>query len=438
MTKKATTTKKTTRKTAAKKPTLKKAAGPKKAPPSKVTAPKAGAAAWAERMSKDRKYKGKVQVATANTLKTSYTLRRPTGILGLDIALGGGFHAGGGAQIYGGESVGKTHLVFRVCGQLQKIYGPATAIYIYSTEIKPDKGFARCAGCCIAYSEDEIAEYDQLRQLQGFPPFTDEEKDDLRLQIGDIVIGTSGNADDGLQMVIEALESRIFQLIVIESLGALLPKEIDEKDMGSGQYGGSSKLMTEFQSKTYPSFMMLDADGNPNDTSIIAINQARAVIGGPPKGRKTKPAADAWAWKHGQLVSLELSRAADIRDGDGPVIGKEVKWRMAKGKAGTHDGKRGEFNYFHVERAEPIFWKDVQEYWMGGVDVITEAVRTARDLGVIEIAGSWASWSDDAGNTLARAQGLDNLAVEVNKDEAMVQRLWDACIKKSGLLVRYT
>jgi recombination protein RecA len=435
MTRKATTRKAAARKTA----TKKKAAGPKKAPPSKVTQSKGGAAAWAERMSKDRKYKGKVQVATANTLKTSYTLRRPTGILGLDIALGGGFHAGGGAQVYGGESVGKTHLVFRICGQLQKIYGDKTAIYIYSTEIKPDKGFARCAGCCIAYSPEEIAEYDVLRQQQGLPPFTKEEIEDLQMQVGDIVIGTSENADVGLQMVVEALGSRLFQLIVIESLGALLPKEVDEEDVGKGHYGGSSKLMTVFQSKTYPEFMMLDADGNPNETTIIGINQARAIIGGPPKGRKTKPAADAWAWKHGQLVSLELTRGADIREGDGgPVTGKLVRWRMAKGKAGTHDGKSGEFNYFHVERAEPIFWKDVEEYWMGGVDVITEAVETARDLGVIDVAGSWASWSDEKGNTLVRAQGLGNFAIELNKDEALVKRLWDECLKKSGLLVRYT
>jgi RecA/RadA recombinase len=392
---------------------------------------------YVETMAKSKRYAGHIQISVASDLNTSHMLRRRTGILGLDLALGGGFHSGGSAEIFGSESVGKTYLAFRTGGQLQEVYGNDAAIYIYSTEIKPDKGFARCAGLCVAYSENEINEYDAIRQGRGFPPFSRAERADLCKQIGEVVVTTAENAEVGLQGVLDAVESRLFPLIIIESLGALLPKDVDEGDLDDGHYGGSSKAVTTFQNKLYKPFMM-NVNGVANSTTIIGINQARAVIGGSPRGPKTKAAAGAFAWKHGQLASVELSRGADIRDVDSEktVMGKEVHWKLAKGKAGTHDGKRGGFNYFHVNKSDPVFWKDYLETWLGGADIIPEAVETGKQLGVLRLGGSWTYWEDD-GQEIMRCQGIENFAEKLAQDPALVEKFRESCIKKSGLLVRY-
>lgn len=395
------------------------------------------AKAWVDKIGNDKKFKGKAQVKLASDLHSAYTLRRPCGILGLDIGLGGGFHAGGGIQVFGQESVGKTHLAYRVGAQVQKNYGDEAAILIYSTEIKPDKGFARQAGLCVGYTESEIEEYELIRKVQGLPPFTKEEKADLKKQVGDVVVSVAENADVGLATVLDALEMGAFQLIIIESLGALLPKAQEERDVGDMKVGGSANLLTDFQNKMYPYFMMEREDGTSTDTTIIGINQARAKIGYVGRGSNTKPAADAYAWKHGQLASIELSRGADIREAaQGPVIGKDIRWKLVKGKAGTHDGKRGEFKYYHIQRSEPVLWSDVENYWLGGVDVNSEAVETGKAVGLIEMAGAWLSWNED-GKQILRAQGTERFAEELIKDPELIAKFRDACIKKSNLLVRY-
>lgn len=149
-----------------------------------------------------------------------------------------------------------------------------------------------------------------------------------------------------------------------------------------------------------------------------------------------KPAADAYAWKHGQLASVELTRGSDIKNTDDAVIGKEVRWKLTKGKAGTHDGKKGKFNYYHVNQTEPVFWKDYQEVWLGGVDTVTDMVETGKEIGIIEASGSWITWEEED-KVIVRCQGIENFAKKLIEDEELVEKFKNSCIKKSGLLVRY-
>lgn len=373
----------------------------------------------------------------ASEARTPYYLRRPTGVLGLDIGLGGGFHAGGSTQIYGAESVGKTHLVFRSCGEHQRIYGDDAAVLVYSTEIRTDKSFARKSGFCVAYSEEEIKEFEIMRAAQGLPPFTKEERADLQKSIGSAVFLSADTADSGLEVVIDALKDSVFHIIVIESLGALLPKDQEERDIGDLKPGGSARVVTDFQNHAYPQYMLDREDGQILETTILGINQARAKIGFTGRGPTTKPAADAYAWKHGQLASIELSRGQNIQAGQGkPIIGKEVRWKLTKGKAGTHDGKKGQFNFFHLAPGEPVLWKDVLEHHYGGIDTATEAVDTAKSVGVIEMAGSWASWNYAEGKQI-RKQGLNNLAEEIAADPELMELLRTQCLKAAGIMTRY-
>jgi RecA/RadA recombinase len=414
----------------------KKAAKGAKAPKAKApvkSAPSSGVKAWVEKINKSPHYRGKAQVTLANNMTSPYILRRPTGILGLDIALGGGLHASGGVEIHGEESVGKTHLAYRVAAMLQKNYGPEAAILIFSTEIKPDKGFARKSGVQMAYSEEEIEQYDRLRKARGMPGFTSEELDDLRLQTGEVVVLCASTADVGLDGIVDALRDGVFQLVIIESMGAFLTPDMDDKDTGERVYGGSSIVVTNFQNKIYPLFMMDRPDGTTLETTLIGVNQARSSMDAGKYAPKTRQAAGAFAWKHGQLASIMLNKSSKIRQADkGPVVGREVSWMLTKGKAGTHDGKKGKYDYYHVKPGDPVFWKDIEATWMGGVDVVREAVGVGVELGVIDLSGSWATFGD------LRKQGQDNLAMEIAKEEEHQAALWKACMDEANLMVRHS
>jgi RecA/RadA recombinase len=388
--------------------------------------------AWVEAKNKEKRFQGKAQISMASQVRTPFNLRRPTGILGLDLELGGGFHAGGMVEIHGAQSAGKTFLTYNTAAQVQKHYGDDANILVVCIEIRMDKNFARMAEFCVPYSEEEIAEYDALRQKEGLAPFTDEDKDDLRRSIGNVVTVAGVTADVALDVVVDALEKDLFQLIIVESLGALLTEDVAEGSTGDAHYAGPSRIVTQFVNKALPMFLMNKPDGSPRETTILGINQARSNIGKGKYDPDTKPAMGAYAWKHGQLVSLELTQGALLReDPNEPPVGRTVRWKTTKGKAGTHDGLRGEYDYYHLPKVEPVFWRDVQETWFGGIAVYNEMVETAKKLGVTEVAGSWVTWGD------RRWQGMAKFAQAIAEDPELANALKEECVKKSGLLVRY-
>jgi recombination protein RecA len=365
--------------------------------------------------------------------------------LGLDIKLGGGLHAGGHAEIYGGQSVGKTYLAFQTAGNVQKNYGNDANILIVSTEIRPDKTFARKAGFRVAYSQDEVDHYNDIRRHRGIPEFTDEEIEDLMYQPGNVVIVTGETGEKSLDVAVDALEAGLFQLLIIESLGALLPSDQREGDVGDRVYGGSSVMLTTFMNKIYPLFIMdrITEHGTGRaktierkmlETSIIGINQARAKIGASKYESSERAAAGAFAWKHAQLVSIELRKSSTLKGEKGsPPIGREVAWLLAKGKAGTHDGLKGEYPFFHVPTTDPILWSDVDLYsstW--GIDTITEMVETANDLGVISLSGSWYEW-DPIGRVQGKAAAADILV----ESEELQDQLREECYAAADLQARF-
>jgi RecA/RadA recombinase len=398
-------------------------------------------AAWAHKMNTDRKFKGKVQVRRASDVKSPYLYRRPTGLLSLDLALGGGVHAGGVTEIQGAESVCKTFLTFMVAGQVQRIYGEDTQILIACTEIMPDVGFARQAGFCIGYDEDSINHYDESRQDDGLPPFTDEERADLRMQIGGVETVVGQNGEELLNSMVHALDlsrqdaSGGIQLMVLESLGALLPQETDEKEVGEKTTAGVASMLTQFQNKMYPRMMFERDDGSMQLTSIIGISQARANFDSGWKGPKTKSSVGAFAWKHAQLACVELARGADEKE-DKEVIGKTIRWKMKKGKAGTHDGKKGEFIYYHLERQNPVFWKDVVEAEdLSGIDTLTDTVHVAKKLGIVT-GTNWLEWKEGH-KTILRANGSSLFAGVLMDEPELLARLQLQCVKQSGIKVKY-
>jgi RecA/RadA recombinase len=394
------------------------------------------AAAFIKEMNSSKKYKGKAQFCFANEHSTPYHLRRPTGVMGLDIALGGGLHAGGGVQVYGGRSAGKTHLALRSAGEVQRNYGEEAIIAIGITEIRLDKAFCRKSGFCVAYSDREIKEFEGIRKLQGLPPFTAEERKDLKKQIGTVLIYKAETGDKMLDQTIEGLRAlhSSCQLLIIESLGALLAPDQNEKDVGDRVYGGSSGMVTTWQNKIYPLFMLDGEDGSMLETTILGINQARAVIGGSPRGPKERPAAGAYSWQHAQLADIELRSGKTFWADSAHTIrgGRRVHWEIKKGKAGTHDGLSGEYDWHMMPKTSPVFWSEYElmgSQW--GIDTITDLVETGIKVGAINRGGSWLDFGS------IHVNGVEAFTSIVVADPEVEQALKDACLRAANLTVRY-
>ena len=423
--------------------TPKAKAKPKKA---KEKEPELSAAELTEalvsKMNSSPTYRGKVTVKSARDYQTPYNLRRPTGVMGVDWALRGGFPAGGASQIYGPKGTGKTHLAFRVAGEVQKNYGSEAVVALGVSEGRADVGFARSAGFCMAYSKAKIDELDEIRASNGVPRFTKEERQDLMMQIGEVIFlhGTTGG--DMLQSTIEVVDhygSRC-QLMIIDSLGSLLTPDQDKGKVSDRQYGGSSGIITTWQTKIQPKFLQDQPDGSCLETTIIGINQVRAMIGGPTPNM-VRPAAGAKSWEHAQLNSLELKRGeplwADTKHTR--QAGHVVKWNLKKGKAGTHDGLKGEYDWRHILDTEPIFWKDVVECGKSyAIDVVSDLVETARKIGVVEVRGKWNYYRDENGDILIKGDGVDAFSNEVENNPELEERMRQDCLDASNLTVRYT
>jgi hypothetical protein len=275
---------------------------------------------------------------------------------------------------------------------------------------------------------------------KGWPEFTPEEVEDLRMQTGKFYLIRGGTGDEMLTSVLSFLENvgNECQLIILESLGALLTPDQDEKDVGDRVYGGSAGIVTTFVAKLNPLLIMPRSDGSQAETTLLAINQARANIDGGARGPKTKPASGAWAFKHAQLASIELRRGDTLwADGNHTrQLGKEVRWSLTKGKAGCHDGLKGQYNYYHVPRGQPVFWKDYLAYgstW--GVDTITDLVETARSVGAISASGAWLRWQ--VGEEVVKGQGAAQFAQVLVDYPHLVPVLKEDCLRAAKVMARY-
>lgn len=414
-----------------------KKAATKKAPPKKKVAKKESRSltpteSFVAKLNKNRAYSGKGQIRMAREVQSPYWLRRPTGLLGLDVALGGGFHAGGMGQISGAQSAGKTLLKWTVMAQIQKHYGSDTRIVSYETEMRPDKGQARLAGLHVAYSDQEIAELEVVRLKNKLPAFTDEEIADLRGGTGDILFIYSDTAETGFSMLAEALQEGIFQLAAIDSLGALLTRAQDEKEIGERTVGGPSQAITVFTNKVAPLFNLDRPDGSMLETTLLGINQVRSNIGGAKWEESEKEAMGAWSWKHFQLTNVWLYKSSQLRV-EGQSVGHMVRWKLKKAKCGAHEGPTGEYEYYHFPKMEPVFWADVQEHCYGGIGFLEDLAQTAKKLGVIKTAGAWLEWPEGD----LKFQGANAFAQHLAEHDADAERLREVCLKKANMSVRY-
>ena len=256
----------------------------------------------------------------------------PTGSLGLDIALGiGGLPRGRIVEIYGPESSGKTTLTLEVIAQCQKLGGTAAFI---DAEHALDPIYAERLGVNV----------DELLVSQ---PDTGEHA----LEVADIMVSSGG-----------------IDILVIDSVAALVPKAEIEGEMGDHHVGLQARLMSQALRK-------ITGNVQKSDTLVIFINQIRHKIGvmfGSPE-----TTAGGNALKFYSSVRMDIRRIGTVKDGD-EAVGNETRVKVVKNKV-----------------SPPFKQAEFQILYNKGINRLGELIDKGADLDIIEKAGAWYSYEGE-------------------------------------------
>jgi recombination protein RecA len=256
----------------------------------------------------------------------------PTGSFGLDKALGiGGLPKGRVCEIYGPESSGKTTLTLQIIAECQKAGGSAAFI---DAEHALDPEYAKALGVDI----------DELLLSQ---PDTGEQA----LEVTDMLV-KSGSLD----------------VIVVDSVAALVPRAELEGDMGDSHVGLQARLMSQALRKITGSIQK-------SNTLVIFINQIRMKIGVMFGSPETTTGGNAL--KFYSSVRLDIRRIGAIKDGD-EVVGNETRVKVVKNKM-----------------APPFKVVEFQILYGKGINKNAEIIEHAVKKGIIEKAGAWYSYKGD-------------------------------------------
>jgi len=278
-----------------------------------------------------------------------------SGIISLDVALGiGGFPVGRVVEIYGKESSGKTTLTLHAIAEVQKSGGVAAFI---DAEHALDVSYARKLGVNV---ED---------LLLSQPDYGEQ-----ALEITDILV-RSGGVD----------------LIVIDSVAALVPKAEINGEMGDSHVGLQARLMSQALRK-------LTANLNRSNCSIIFINQLRLKIGVMYGNPETTTGGNAL--KFYASVRLDIRRVTDIKQGD-VVTGTRSRVKVVKNKMAPP---------FKVVEFDITFGE--------GVSRNGDLIDLSADLGVIKKSGSWYSYGDQR-----IGQGRENAKAYLEEHPDLAQTL---------------
>ena len=286
-----------------------------------------------------------------------------TGSLGLDIALGiGGLPRGRVIEIYGPESSGKTTLTLSVIAQMQKLGGTAAFI---DAEHALDPQYAQKLG--VNVSELLISQPDTGEQA---------------LEIADMLV-RSGSVD----------------IVVVDSVAALVPKAEIEGEMGDSHMGLQARLMSQALRK-------LTGNIKRTNTMVIFINQIRMKIGVMFGNPETTTGGNAL--KFYASVRLDIRRTGSIKKGD-EVIGSETRVKIVKNKVAP-PFKQAEFDILYGE----------------GISREGEILELGSDLKIVEKAGAWYSYKGEK-----IGQGKDN-SREYLKENPEVANEIDALIRANA------
>lgn len=276
----------------------------------------------------------------------------PTGSIGLDVALGaGGYPKGRIVEIFGPESSGKTTFALHAIAEAQKLGGYAAFI---DAEHALDPTYAKALG----------------------------------VDIDNLILSQPDNGEQALEIVEALVRSNAIDIIVIDSVAALVPKAEIDGDMGNNYVGLQARLMSQAMRK-------LAGAISKTKTVAIFINQIREKVGvmfGSPETTSGGRALKFYA-----TIRLDIRRIDQIKNGN-DTIGNTTRIRVVKNKVAPP---------FKTVEVDLIFGK--------GVSKEGELLDMATNLNVVQKSGAWFSYNGDR-----LGQGRENVKelLSNNKDLA--------------------
>jgi RecA/RadA recombinase len=390
-----------------------------------------------------KKMRGRAVLMPASEYSLPYlTKRLPTGLLTLDLELKGGWASGGVNQIIGRKNAGKTALMWMTIRQLQYFLGKKMKVLMAMTEIPADRGQGRMLGARVSMGAETIKEMSKARVENGWPPFSKEEIADLMDEVGTIHELHAMAVEDFYDIILRSVEENMYHLIVIDSIGnALSAAEQENESVHDKVYGGIAAPNTTFLKKLTNLLTMKTQYGEVRDTCVIGINQVRDDVKNPNKQYK---APGGNSLEHAKLVDVYVESGKFLGE-EIPVYGpegtkkkwtahgKEVNWRIEKGKAGLHEGARGTYVY---------------DFRINNVDYYTDTLIAGVTNGVIEASGAWLGIPDpnNAGKYLMRANGqpkfIEYLALDAQQkatteEMSFMDYIRDQCFRKNNINISY-
>ena len=306
-------------------------------------------------MSQIEKQFGKGSVMKLGDFKAMEVEAIPTGALSLDIALGiGGVPRGRIIEIFGPESSGKTTLALHIIAEAQKMGGEAAFI---DAEHALDPVYARKLG----------------------------------VDIDDLIVSQPDTGEQALEITESLIRSGALDVVVVDSVAALVPKAEIDGDMGDSHMGLQARLMSQALRK-------LAGAINKSKTVLIFINQLREKIGvmfGNPETTTGGRALKFYA-----SVRMDIRRIENIKQ-DGEIKGNRVRVKVVKNKV-----------------APPFREAEFDIVYGQGISKEGNILDMAVNLDIVEKAGSWFSYNGER-----IGQGRENVKKYLKENPEMLDEI---------------
>ena len=279
----------------------------------------------------------------------------PTGSIGLDVALGvGGFPRGRVVEIFGPESSGKTTLALSAVAQAQKTGGSAAFI---DAEHALDVSYAKKLG----------------------------------VDVNNLLISQPDTGEQALEVTETLVRSGAIDIIVIDSVAALVPRAEIEGDMGASLPGLQARLMSQALRK-------LTAAISKGQTTVVFINQIRMKIGVMFGNPETTTGGNAL--KFYSSIRLDIRRIETLKNAQ-ESVGNRVRVKVVKNKM-----------------APPFRQAEFDIYFNEGISRTGELIDLGIEKKIIERAGAWYSY-----NGTRIGQGRENTRQYLNSNPEMAQEI---------------
>jgi recombination protein RecA len=286
----------------------------------------------------------------------------PTGSVGLDIALGvGGLPRGRVIEIYGPESSGKTTLTLQAIAQAQ-----------------------RAGGVCAFIDAEHALDVTYARKLG--------------VRIEDLLVSQPDYGEQALEIADKLVATGAIDLIVVDSVAALVPKAEIEGEMGDAHMGLQARLMSQALRK-------LTAATARTNTAIIFINQLRMKIGVVYGNPETTTGGNAL--KFYASVRLDIRKTGVVKNGD-VAIGTKTRVKVVKNKV-----------------APPFREAEFEIMYGTGVNWAGEIVDLGSEGNVLEKSGSYYSWKGDR-----IAQGRENACAWMLANPKAAQEIRETLVER--------